>query len=98
MKRFGEETETWKIFANEFVLHIKSNPKVATFVNKVYETKLELEQKMRRDLDAKILAMGVGHDAYLAIGDDLMKRLKSHAKFLRVYISRLEAQESRKTL
>ena len=50
MKRF-EQQDLWSIFSNEFVLEVKSEDKVGTFVQSVYQAKLDVERKMKRELD-----------------------------------------------
>lgn len=84
MKRFGPKVPHWKIFTNEFVLHRMDNPHLDAFVKSVHAAKLEVERKMRRDLDSKIMGMGVSK-VYYALGAELIKRLRTYIKFLKVY-------------
>lgn len=51
MKNFGPKKPSWQVIANDFVLKSENNPRVAEFVMTVQQAKLEIERKMRRDLD-----------------------------------------------
>ena len=46
----------WKIVANDFVLQ-NDKLKIKKFIKIVHEMKVEVERKMKYDLDSKILAM-----------------------------------------
>ena len=84
MKRFGNKLPHWKLFTSEFVLNRADNPNVETFVKNVHAAKLEVERKMRRDLDSKIVGLGIG-TVYWALGAELVKRVRTYIKFLKLY-------------
>ena len=53
-------------------------------MQRCYTAKLEVERKMRRDLDHKITGMGASN-VFNALGKDLVKRLKTYIKLLKTY-------------
>ena len=79
MKDFGEKVPHWTSFANDFVFNMKENSSVASFVETVQTAKIEVERKMRMELDEKLMEMGVC-PVYLALGEDLVKRLRFYIK------------------
>ena len=79
MNRFNEKDLYWMTIANDFVLKVKENPRVASFVETVHSAKIEIEREMRKELDLKIMSMGVCR-VYHALGGDLVKRLRSYIK------------------
>lgn len=84
MRRFGQKDPNWQVFAKDFVLNIKNNPVVETFVKSVHDAKIEVERTMRRDLDSKIMQLGVGN-IYFSLGKELIKRLRTYIKYLKIY-------------
>lgn len=56
IKRYGEVKDPhWLVFGNEFVFEIHNNPLVRDFLAKVTQAKIEVERKMRKELDEKLL-------------------------------------------
>lgn len=92
MKRFGDKVPHWKLFTREFVLNRQDNPRVETFVKNVHAAKLEVERKMRRDLDSKLVGLGTS-SVYFALGAELVRRIRTYIKFLKVHNAQMDHQE-----
>ena len=54
--RDGDSKVDWKIVANDFVLQ-NDKLKIKKFIKVVHEVKVEVERKMKFDLDSKIVNM-----------------------------------------
>ena len=80
MRRFGPKEPHWSIFANDFVLNIDSQPMVKSFVERVYQAKIKVEQKMRTQLDQKIMSMAPSSNTFLALGSVIVRRLRTYIK------------------
>ena len=52
---------------------------MAGFVATVHSAKIEIERKMRKELDQKLMGMGVGQ-VFHALGKDLVKRLRFYIR------------------
>ena len=51
VQEFGEEAFHWEKFADFFVLNIKEKSTVAMFIKTVHTAKIQIERKMRKDLE-----------------------------------------------
>jgi hypothetical protein len=51
VQEFGEEAFYWEKFADFFVFNIKEKSTVAMFIKTVHTAKIQIERKMRKDLD-----------------------------------------------
>ena len=63
------------------VLDIKEKKHVAGFIENVHAAKVQIERKMRIELDCKIMAERERH-VHAALGKNLVKRLRFYIKVL----------------
>ena len=79
--RDNENIKTdWKIVANDFVLQ-NDKLKIKKFIKIVHEVKVEVERKMKFDLDTKILSMR-SERLYQTLGKKFIARIKSYIRKL----------------
>ena len=70
----------WQIVANDFVLQ-NDKLKIKKFIHVVHEVKVEVERKMKFDLDTKILNMR-SERLYQAFGKKFIARIRSYIRKL----------------
>ena len=73
-----EDKFQWNVLANDYVLVLK-NKSHAQYIDNVRDAKLEVERKMRQELDWKILSMRFDR-LYAIIGKDSAKRLRFYIR------------------
>ena len=90
MKNFGEDP-FWEMAANELILQVGQNERVAGFISEIHAAKVQIERQMRKDLCAKLMSDRISDRIHFILGKDLIRRLRS-------YIGMLTSFESAKLL
>ena len=83
---FSESVANWDTVARDFVLRVGTKKRVALFIEQMGVAKRQVERKMRRELDLKIVQMK--SDKLLpAIGKDIMDKVRYYSRKYRLHLN-----------